>query len=77
VPIEAAGLATSRASNSPGGAFKLRRRMRLYASPHLNVLGYLANIVRERKNGNLAYWVRNQHIYYTNVCNKGCLFCSF
>ena len=49
----------------------------LYATQNLNALGYLANIVRERKNGNAAYWVRNQHINYTNVCNKGCLFCSF
>src|SRR4051812_194281 len=51
--------------------------LRLYATQNLNVLGYLANIVRERKNGNAAYWVRNQHINYTNVCNKSCLFCSF
>ncbi|HEY0076984.1 MAG TPA: CofH family radical SAM protein [Abditibacteriaceae bacterium] len=51
--------------------------LRLYATPQLNVLGYLANLVRERKNGNIAYWVRNQHVNYTNVCNKGCLFCSF
>ena len=51
--------------------------IRLYQAPQLNVVGYLANRVRERKNGNVAYWVRNQHINYTNVCNKGCLFCSF
>ena len=51
--------------------------MRLYQAPQLNVVGYLANLVRERINGNVAYWVRNQHINYTNVCNKGCLFCSF
>ena len=51
--------------------------LRLYANASLNVVGYLANIVREKKNGNAAYWVRNQHINYTNVCNKGCLFCSF
>jgi aminodeoxyfutalosine synthase len=51
--------------------------LRLYTTPQLNVLGYLANLVRERKNGNIAYWVRNQHVNYTNVCNKGCLFCSF
>ncbi|HVF84583.1 MAG TPA: radical SAM protein, partial [Abditibacteriaceae bacterium] len=51
--------------------------LRLYATPQLNVVGYLANIVRERLNGNVAYWVRNQHVNYTNVCNKGCLFCSF
>ncbi len=51
--------------------------MRLYAASQLNVVGYLANIAREKHNGNVAYWVRNQHINYTNVCNKGCLFCSF
>ncbi len=51
--------------------------LRLYTAPQLNVVGYLANLVRERKNGNVAYWVRNQHVNYTNVCNKGCLFCSF
>ena len=49
----------------------------LYGAPNLNLVGYLANIVRERKNGNVAYWVRNQHVNYTNICNKGCLFCSF
>jgi aminodeoxyfutalosine synthase len=43
----------------------------------LNVVGYLANIVRERMCGNVAWYVRNQHINYTNVCNKLCKFCSF
>jgi len=43
----------------------------------LPILGYLANIVRERKNGAATYYVRNQHINYTNVCNKLCKFCSF
>ncbi len=51
--------------------------LQLYASPHLNVVGALANMVRERLNGDTTYWVRNQHVNYTNVCNKGCLFCSF
>ena len=51
--------------------------LQLYQTPHLNVVGFLANRVRERLNGNVAYWVRNQHVNYTNVCNKGCLFCSF
>jgi aminodeoxyfutalosine synthase len=75
--IEAAGLGDIHERVLAGRRLSFDDGMRLYASPHLNVLGYLANIVRERKNGNLAYWVRNQHINYTNVCNKGCLFCSF
>ena len=51
--------------------------LRLYACDDLPVLGYLANIVRERKSGDTAYYVRNQHINYTNICNKLCKFCSF
>ena len=51
--------------------------LRLYACDELPILGYLANIVRERTSGDFAYYVRNQHINYTNVCNKLCKFCSF
>src|SRR5687767_15409091 len=51
--------------------------VRLWESDDLNAIGALANIVRETKNGNNTYYVRNQHINYTNVCNKGCKFCSF
>lgn len=51
--------------------------MRLMTSPNLNAVGYLANIVRERKHGAKTYFVRNQHINYTNICNKFCKFCSF
>ncbi|MFN7015909.1 MAG: CofH family radical SAM protein [Fimbriimonadales bacterium] len=49
----------------------------LYTTPNLSGVGYLANLVRERLNGNYAYYIRNQHINYTNICNKGCKFCSF
>ena len=51
--------------------------MRLYDTANLNAVGYMANIVRERLCGNVAWYVRNQHINYTNVCNKLCRFCSF
>ncbi len=43
----------------------------------LTGVGYLANIVRERLHGDRTYFVRNQHINYTNICNKFCKFCSF
>jgi aminodeoxyfutalosine synthase len=49
----------------------------LWKSDDLTAIGALANIVRETKNGNDTYYVRNQHINYTNLCNKGCKFCSF
>lgn len=51
--------------------------VRLYRHKDLNSVGALANIVRERKHGSLAYFVRNQHVNYTNICNKFCKFCSF
>ena len=51
--------------------------LQLYAAADLNAVGALANIVRERMNGDKTYYVRNQHINYTNVCNKGCKFCAF
>jgi aminodeoxyfutalosine synthase len=75
--IEAAALGDIHERVLNGERLSFDDGMRLYACRQLNVVGYLANIVRERLSGNVAYWVRNQHINYTNVCNKGCLFCSF
>ncbi len=51
--------------------------VRLYQTPDLSSVGYLANIVRERMHGDRTFYVRNQHINYTNICNKFCKFCSF
>jgi aminodeoxyfutalosine synthase len=51
--------------------------VRLYKTPNLTGVGYMANIIRERKHGARTYYVRNQHINYTNICNKFCKFCSF
>jgi aminodeoxyfutalosine synthase len=43
----------------------------------LFTLGELANIVRERKNGQFAYYNVNTHINPTNVCVYRCTFCAF
>ncbi|MCU0317253.1 MAG: CofH family radical SAM protein [Fimbriimonadaceae bacterium] len=51
--------------------------VRLFETPNLTGVGYMANIVRERLHGKSTYFVRNQHINYTNICNKFCKFCSF
>ena len=51
--------------------------LRLYETPNLTGVAAMANTVRERFNGDTAYYVRNQHINYTNICNKFCKFCSF
>ena len=51
--------------------------LRLYASPDILALGYMANIVRNRKNGDNAYFIYNQHINYSNICTNMCKFCAF
>ncbi len=45
-------------------------------TPLLEV-GELANIVRERINGNAAYYNINTHLNPTNVCVYRCNFCAF
>jgi len=75
--IARAGLTDIHEKVQAGRRLSFEDGLRLYGAAELNVVGYLANLVRERKNGNIAYWVRNQHVNYTNICNKGCLFCSF
>ncbi|MCI5149183.1 MAG: aminofutalosine synthase MqnE [Candidatus Electrothrix sp. MAN1_4] len=50
---------------------------RLFTCPDILALGYLANRVRERKNGNQAYFMYNQHINYSNICTNLCRFCAF
>jgi len=49
----------------------------LYQHGELGFLGKLANIVRERKNGNYTYFNRNFHIEPTNICVFDCKFCSY
>lgn len=43
----------------------------------LQEVGQLANFVRERKNGNVAYFNVNAHLNPTNVCVYRCRFCAF
>ncbi|HEV3136594.1 MAG TPA: aminofutalosine synthase MqnE [Pirellulales bacterium] len=43
----------------------------------LSEVGELANLVRERKNGNRTYYNINTHLNPTNVCVYRCVFCAF
>ena len=75
--IERAGLAGVHAKVLDGQRLSADDGLRLYECPDLPALGYLANLMREARHGDLTYYVRNQHINYTNICNKLCKFCSF
>jgi aminodeoxyfutalosine synthase len=50
---------------------------RLYRSTDINALGLIANVVRERKNGNRATYILNRYINYSNICILSCQFCAF
>src|SRR6056297_3846932 len=43
----------------------------------LQAIGELANLVRERKNGNVGYYNINTHLNPTSVCVYRCRFCAF
>lgn len=51
----------------------------VYLAEHADVLtlGEMANLVRERKNGSLAFYNTNVHLNPTNVCVYRCVFCAF
>jgi aminodeoxyfutalosine synthase len=49
----------------------------LFRSRDIHGIGRLAHLVRTRLHGNKAYFNRNRHINYTNVCALSCKFCSF
>ena len=51
--------------------------MHLYRTPDLPALARLADIVRERKVGDKAYFVHSLRLSQTNICYVGCTFCGF
>ncbi|MHC4952526.1 MAG: aminofutalosine synthase MqnE [Planctomycetota bacterium] len=51
--------------------------LRLFQSDDLAAMGWAANRIREERHGNIAYYLKNRHINYSNVCKYDCFFCSF
>ena len=49
----------------------------LYRSPDILAVGWLANSVREKMHGDVAYFNVNRHINPTNVCVAACKLCAF
>jgi len=72
-----AGLSDIYAKVEAGERIGFDEGVRLYRSRELMAIGAMANIVRERKNGDHAYFVRNMHLNPTNVCTVDCKFCGF
>ena len=68
-PIAAKVMAGERLNFSEG--------MVLFDTHDLNTLSRLANLVRERKNGDKTYFVHSMRLEFTNICYVGCTFCAF
>jgi len=49
----------------------------LYRSGDILAIGWMANVVRERTHGDIAYFNVNRHINPTNVCVASCRLCAF
>lgn len=49
----------------------------LYESRDLHAVGAMADLIRGRKNGNVATYLLNRYINYSNICLLSCQFCAF
>lgn len=75
--IEQSGLADIHEKVVAAERLDAEDALRLYRCPDILAVGYLANLVRERFNGDRAYFIYNQHINYSNICTNLCSFCAF
>ncbi len=75
--IEQSGLGSILTKVRGGERLTLDDGRQLYEHSNILALGYLANIAREQKNGNQAFFIYNQHINYSNICTNLCKFCAF
>lgn len=60
-----------------GERLNLEDGVYLYESNDILTIGQLANEVNLRKNGKKVYFIENMSLYFTNVCESHCAFCSF
>ena len=71
------GMGTIRQKVMEGVRITDEEALLLFEKAPLAFLGMLADLVRNRKNGNKTYFNRNFHIEPTNVCMYTCKFCSY
>ncbi|HEX7412492.1 MAG TPA: aminofutalosine synthase MqnE [Bacteroidia bacterium] len=49
----------------------------LFEKAELGFVGALANLVKQRKSGDMVFFNRNFHVEPTNICVYSCEFCSY
>lgn len=75
--IASAGLGDVADKLDGGIRLDLEDGVRLFASPDLLAVGWLANREREKRHGGRTFFNHNIRLEATNVCVASCLFCAF
>src|SRR5258705_10884660 len=75
--LASAGLLDIAAKLDRGERLNLAEGVRLFETPDLLAVGWLANREREKRHGALTYFNYNIRLEATNVCVASCLFCAF
>jgi aminodeoxyfutalosine synthase len=60
-----------------GKRLSIEDGVRLFETPDLLAVGWLANREREKRHGAKTFYNYNLRLEATNVCEASCLFCSF
>jgi aminodeoxyfutalosine synthase len=75
--LRTAGLSDIAEKLSAGVRLDLADGVRLFDSPDLLAVGWLANREREKRHGARTFYNYNIRLEATNVCVASCLFCAF
>jgi aminodeoxyfutalosine synthase len=75
--LSSAGLLDIAEKLDAGVRLDLSDGVRLFESPDLLAVGWLANREREKRHGARAFFNHNIRLEATNVCVASCLFCAF
>jgi aminodeoxyfutalosine synthase len=75
--VASAGLSDIAEKLDAGVRLELEDGVRLFDSPDLLAVGWLANRDREKRHAGRTYYNFNIRLEATNVCVASCLFCSF
>src|SRR5881397_22184 len=75
--VAAAGLGDIAGKLDAGTRLSFEDGVRLFDSPDLLAVGWLANREREKRHGARTFYNFNIRLEATNVCVASCLFCSF
>ena len=75
--LGAAGLADIAEKLDAAVRLDLQDGVRLFESPDLLAVGWLANREREKRHGGRTFFNYNIRLEATNVCVASCLFCAF